>query len=67
MSKKLALHRNTQAPNFREGGKLYLIRCFACDSSERGRENYLPAVASGQCAWCGWEESHSQNREAKIG
>lgn len=42
-------------PNFRENGKLYLVRCFKCDP-DRGRENYLPAVASGSCAWCGWKE-----------
>lgn len=42
-------------PNFRKNGKLYLERCFKCDP-ERGRENYLPYVASGTCAWCGWEE-----------
>lgn len=40
-----------QPPNFREAGKLYLVRCRVCD-----RENYAPAVASGQCAWCGWSE-----------
>ena len=39
-------------PNFRgKDGKLYLVRCFACN-----KENYSPAVASGQCAWCGWKE-----------
>ena len=43
-------------PNFRKNGKLFLVRCFACSDSQRGRENYLPAVASGQCAWCGWKE-----------
>ena len=44
-------------PNFRnEDGKLYLIRCFACSDNPRGKENYTPAVASGQCAWCGWKE-----------
>lgn len=44
-------------PNFRnEDGKLYLVRCFACDP-EHGRENYIPAVASGQCVWCGWKEN----------
>ena len=40
-------------PNFREGGKLYLVRCYACDP--HGRENYSMAVASGKCAWCGWD------------
>lgn len=42
-------------PNFREDGKLYLVRCFACEP-KRGRENYMPSVATGQCAWCGWKE-----------
>lgn len=33
-------------------GKAYLIRCFKCE-----QENYLPAVATGQCAWCFWQFS----------
>ena len=40
-------------PNFREDGKLYLVRCFAC-GGKYGKENYAMAVSSGQCAWCGW-------------
>lgn len=43
-----------RTPNFRAKGKLYLVRCFSCN-----RENYAPAVASGVCAWCGWEEGRS--------
>ena len=39
-------------PNFLSGDKFYLMRCFVCDPE--GRENYSVAVASGQCAWCGW-------------
>lgn len=32
------------------GRKLICMqRCFEC-----GRENYAPAVATGQCAWCGY-------------
>lgn len=47
-------------PNFRGvNGKLYLIRCFACDP-ERGRENYAIAVADGKCAWCGWSEADTE-------
>ena len=43
-------------PNFRgKGGQLFLVRCFACEP-DNGRENYAPAVATGQCAWCGWKE-----------
>jgi hypothetical protein len=46
--------------NFRsEEGKLYLVRCYACEP-KYGRENYMPAVASGQCAWCGWGEKRSE-------
>jgi len=42
--------------NFRnEEGKLYLVRCYSC-GGEHGKENYMPAVATGKCAWCGWEE-----------
>lgn len=44
-------------PNFRVNGKLYLVRCFNCGDPERGRENYLPRVASGECAFCGWFEN----------
>jgi hypothetical protein len=48
---------NDRTPNFRdEDGSLFLRRCFACDP-EHGRENWAPAVASGQCAWCGWTET----------
>ena len=44
-------------PNFRNSeGKLYLVRCFICDPN-CGVENYMPAVATGQCAWCGWKET----------
>lgn len=45
-------------PNFRgKDGQLFLVRCFACGDWPQGRENYLPAVASGRCAWCGWQEA----------
>lgn len=45
-------------PNFRTPeGDLFLVRCFACSNSERGKENWGPAVASGTCAWCGWEDT----------
>lgn len=46
-----------RGPNFRgEDGRLFLVRCYVCEPT-RGRENYGPSVATGQCAWCGWEES----------
>ena len=48
---------NDRSPNFRnEQGNLYLVRCFACDP-EFGVENYIPNVARGVCAWCGWPET----------
>lgn len=31
--------------------KLYLVNCAYCK-----RENYALMVASGICAWCGWED-----------
>ena len=47
-------------PNFRdESDKLFLIRCFACEPG-RGRENWMPAVSSGSCAWCGWKEKKTK-------
>jgi len=50
-------------PNFRDDdGKLFLVRCYACDT-KRGRENWGPAVASGQCAWCGWNGESTPKEE----
>ena len=38
-------------PNFiTKDGNVYLVRCPKCD-----KENWAPAVASGQCAWCGFD------------
>ena len=42
--------KHLKRPNFISNGKIYLVRCQEC-----GLENYGPAVASGQCAWCGTE------------
>ncbi len=45
-----------RSPNFRDSkGRLFLVRCYACEGV-RGRENWSPVVATGQCAWCGWSE-----------
>lgn len=43
-------------PNFETEDGWYLVRCFECpDAGDRGRENYAMAVASGTCAWCGFD------------
>lgn len=42
--------------NFESDGKTYLVRCPKC-----GRENYAMMVASGVCAWCGYDA----NRKGK--
>ena len=60
---------NNKPPNFEKEGKFYLIRCFACSDSPRGRENWLPAAATGECSWCGAgkdgvREQTSDDREA---
>lgn len=56
------VEKQSRHPNFRnKEGVLYLVRCFLCDG-DGGRENYLPAVASGQCAWCGWKEAEGENK-----
>jgi ribosomal protein L37E len=33
-----------------DDGKACMMRCFEC-----GRENYMMAVLSGKCAWCGFD------------
>lgn len=45
-------HKN---PNFKgKNSNWYLVRCFKCEpENPSGKENKLPAVASGICAWCG--------------
>lgn len=49
-------------PNFYDDGQLFLVRCFACEP-EHGRENYGLAVASGQCAYCGWPDRKTDKRK----
>ena len=46
--------RQYRHPNFRHGGQLFLVRCFAC--SERGTENLMRLVPDGVCATCGWKD-----------
>jgi len=51
---------NDRGENFRdENGKLFLVRCYVCGGNA-GRENYAMAVASGTCAFCGWNESNEK-------
>ena len=41
-----------------EEGKLFIVQCVACN-----QENWALAVASGCCAWCGWEENNKLIKE----
>ncbi len=36
--------------NFVSDEKVFMVRCEKCDL-----ENWAPAVASGHCAWCGYD------------
>lgn len=48
-------------PNFRgKNGKLFLVHCYACNL-----ENYLPAVSSGECMWCGYPKEVKNNTKKK--
>lgn len=38
--------------NFLSEGKVFLVKC---PKKECGLENYALAVASGVCAWCGYD------------
>ena len=39
-----------------EDGHYYMVRCTKCEL-----ENWAPAVASGQCAWCGYKHTEVAN------
>jgi len=43
-----------------ENDAVYLVRCTVCN-----KENYLPAVATGVCVWCGGSPSEKEIEEAK--
>jgi hypothetical protein len=61
----ISLKDQLKPPNFiGKNGKLFLVRCYNC-GGEHGTENYLPAVASGQCVWCGWPEEVENDRNTK--
>jgi ribosomal protein S27E len=53
---------NDKYPNFWSDGQFFLVRCFECNK-EYGTENYAPAVASGECAWCGWKMEQPKKDE----
>lgn len=62
-NRKDGKHRNFSRPNFMEKGKLFLVRCYECGGAY-GTENYALAVASGQCAFCGWHQD-KENEDGK--
>ncbi len=37
----------------------YSLKCFKCES-ENGKENWMPAVATGACAWCGYNPTEDE-------
>ncbi len=54
--------QQNRPPNFTdENGKFFLVRCFnhLHPNNKKGVENYLPSVASGTCAFCGWNKKDS--------
>lgn len=42
-------------------GAVYLFKCFEC-----GQENWAVAVASGECAWCGYDAKEVKNEAEEI-
>lgn len=53
---------STRGNFYDDDGKPYLVRCPKCH-----RENYLPAVASGQCVWCGYKaEGLDENKKSQL-
>jgi ribosomal protein L37E len=59
----ISFESQLRSPNFiGKDGNFYLVRCFNCG----GTENYLPAVASGVCAWCGWSKERAKDDKEKI-
>lgn len=49
--------RKGKGNGFVADGKIFLRRCFEC-----GRENWAPAVASGCCAWCGFDANKDKGQ-----
>ena len=50
MSKEKSKRLAQGVEYYPESNTLLLIRCPKC-----GRENWAPQVASGTCAWCGYD------------
>ena len=52
----VTLAPSTEGGNYKENNmtKIYMVRCPKC-----GKENWAPAVADGQCAWCGYKAKES--------
>lgn len=46
--------------NFESEGKVYLVRCPKCK-----KENWAPNVASGVCAWCGYDANRKEEDDRK--
>lgn len=46
----LLVNRNIRPKPEARMSKIFMVRCVKCRA-----ENWAPAVASGQCAWCGYE------------
>lgn len=51
------VYQLTNKENWEEVGQLYLKRCMNCGDS-KGTENWAMAVATGQCAFCGWKDEN---------
>ena len=58
MSKEKFVRLAPGVDYYPEKGDIHLIRCPKCN-----RENYLPAVASGVCVWCGFNGKELLNTE----
>lgn len=57
-AKDAARAENEMEKNFYADGKAYLVRCPEC-----GKENYVPAVILGRCAWCGYNSNKEENEK----
>jgi ribosomal protein L37E len=58
MNKTTDIHSGKGFGFLTEDGRVFMQRCFEC-----GRENWAPAVASGQCAWCGYKATIDDDKK----